>query len=172
VPLGRNHARPRYTVRVRPTATRGTACVRGTQHKRATVTLHSGGAARRRRCSVSRRRHGADAWETARNDGSPARGWRRGVTATAERRGGRGGTAMVRAARLRTAAVGTWLGRDGGATGEACGGGREAFGRAASDARCDRGDGGAREADCWDVWRAVPTAALSRGRRRGTARGV
>jgi hypothetical protein len=56
---------------------------------------------------------------------------------TGEQRGSRGGTAAVQAARLRTAAVGTRavgarLGQDGGGMGEACGGGREAVGRAAS----------------------------------------
>jgi hypothetical protein len=71
--------------------------------------------ARQQRCAGTR--------ETARNGGSPVRGRWRGAMVTGEQRGSRGGTAAVQAARL---------GQDGGGMGEACGGGREAVGRAAS----------------------------------------
>jgi hypothetical protein len=76
VPLGRNHARPRRIVQVRPAATWGTAQVRGAS------------AAQLGRPAHGRRRG---------TGGSTARGRWRGVTVTGERRGGRGGTAAIRA---------------------------------------------------------------------------
>jgi hypothetical protein len=153
VPLGRNHARPRCTVRARPAATRGTTCVHdaGAAHVRGGGTARRR-AARRRRCSVSRRRHGAGARETAGNGGSPARRRRRGVTAMGERRE----TAM-----------------DPGVGGF---GPRRKRGERSGRRRCVRGGrevGGADEVavggerrergGCREAWCAVPTAALSRG---------
>jgi hypothetical protein len=117
VPLGRNHARPRCTVR----AWLGDGAA--WRADGGTAPAHE-----RRRGTVAH-------W---RRDGGA-----RGVTATGERRGGRGSTAVVRAARLRTVvvgmrAVGARLDRDSGATGKACSGGREAVGRAASGVRRGR----------------------------------
>jgi hypothetical protein len=110
----------------------------------------SGGAARRRCGSASRRRHGTGARETARNGGSPTRGRRCDDDGRAVRRPG------WRSGRRR--------GRRG-CRGD--GGAHEAVGRRrAARGRC-RGDGDAHKADCWDARRAVPTAALSCGRRRG-----
>jgi hypothetical protein len=105
VPLCRNHARPRCTVRVQPAATRGTACVRGAgawpssagpRNTWRTAGARGGGAARRRLCSVSRRQQGADARGTARNERLT------GAAASGEAVG-----AGLQATRRRTAAVGT-----------------------------------------------------------------
>jgi hypothetical protein len=127
--------------------------------------LHGDGAARRWRCSVSRRRHGAGAQETAGNGGSPARRRQRDAMATGERRARRSGR------------------HDGGpsddAVGEAVGaiavrarpavGRRVARARRSGAARRCREAGGASEAGCRDARRAVPTVALSHG--VGAARG-
>jgi hypothetical protein len=133
-----------------PAATRGTAYVRDAGTARTT----RGASARRRRCTVTavlgeptaaRRQRTGDGRErqltgvetAARHDGDG-----RAV------RGGRGGTAVVRAARPRTMAR---LGRR-------------------RDGRGGREPGGASEAGCRDARHAVPTTALSRvvGAARGS----
>jgi hypothetical protein len=79
VPLGRNRARPRCTVR-------SAAHVRGSGGPARPARATHDASARRQRCSVSRRRHGAGARETAGNGGSPAQRRWHGVTKTGERR--------------------------------------------------------------------------------------
>jgi hypothetical protein len=129
VPLGRNHARPRCTVRHGPRNARHTARARG------------GGAAWRWLCSVSRRRHGAGARETAGNGGSPARRRWRGATAMGEqraRRSGRhSGSLGYGGTREVVGATTTRVRRSGGRREARSGGGRRERGRVSGRvARC------------------------------------
>jgi hypothetical protein len=128
--------------------------------------------------SARRRRYTAAAWL---GDGAARRADGGTAPAHGRRRGGRGGTAAVRAAWLRTAAVGmravrARLGRDGIVTGEACGSGREAVG----GGRRERGllsgraahspDSGFKSRHRHGAWQPCGNGALPRG--PGAARGV
>jgi hypothetical protein len=135
--------------RARPTATRGRPglasadvaraaqlgrpaqrAVHGASLRARRARWHS---AWRRRCTATQRRHPTGAWVTAEETGgSPAWGQWRGTTATGERRGGTATDPGIAGFRPRRS--GRRLGQDGGARGEACGGGSEGLSGGRRDA--------------------------------------
>jgi hypothetical protein len=171
VPLGRNHAEPRCTVRRGAGAAQLGRPVQRVAH--GASAWRRRGSARRRRCSTRRRRHGADTRETAGNDGSPVRRRRRDTTATGERRvrwlgwhGGGPGDGTVGEAVGATAAR---TRRSGGGREARSGGRRRERGRLSGRAaRCP--DSGFKPRCRCGAWQQRGNGALPRG--PGAARGV